>query len=94
MQTERELQTYLVEGLRKNGFWVKTTSRNTRNSSAGVPDVLAFDLLNKKHHLLEVKGPKTPVSEEQERAVRLGAVVIVRDKQTADAIIRREYQND
>jgi hypothetical protein len=91
--TERELQDYLVKGLRENGFWAKTTSRNTKNSAKGVPDVLACDLLspNRTKYFFECKGPKTPLSEEQERAVRLGAVVIVRDKETADKIIRREW---
>ena len=90
MTSERELQTYLVNGLRKNGFWVVTTSSNRRASSSGVPDVLCYDLLQKKHYMLEIKGPKTPVTEEQERAIRLGAVILVRDKETADKIIRRE----
>lgn len=90
MTTERELQTYLVDSLRKNGFWVVSTSRRSKNVTAGIPDVICYDLLNKQAYLLEVKGPKTPLSEEQERAVRLGAIRIIRDKETADKFIRRE----
>lgn len=90
MQTERELQQYLVDGLKKNGFWVKSTSRRSKNVVDGIPDVLAFDLLSKVRHFIEVKGPKTPLTEAQEVALRLGAITIVRDKETADKLIRRE----
>lgn len=100
---EDDVQRAIVEALRILGYEVLITSRRRRRCAhcgrysaggdgvtRGTPDLFVFDQRIGAWRGMEVKGPNTRVSEEQEELLRRGMVAIVRSIEDALAVLGRK----
>ena len=63
--TERDVQTAIVEVLRKMGWEVRPTSDKRRSIMPGMPDLYCRHYGRKRRVWLEVKGPGGKPSQDQ-----------------------------
>ena len=86
IETEREVQVYLVKRLRQLKFLVfQTSNRSKTANTAGTPDVFAWDKRFDSWVAFECKSSSGELTLEQELLRDCGATVIIRSKNEVDA---------